>query len=401
MANVLVLPGSRWQLALAQRVRDLGHWLCVVSPEQDPPCAAIADDFYRSDIFAVDAIEQHASQLGIEAILSDECDIAMPVVAELGRRLGLATLSPQAAALYTDKSLMRAFCVRNGIGSAAYALCRTVDEAVAFLNDLGKTAIIKPLDSNASHGVFMVRTSDDILRHFDEALSFSRSRREILVEEYIGGVEFTVDGIKTPNAHYTLAISKKRHFAHNPNIASDLYFTHSDPQFDYDLLRQTNDAFVMASPLVYGLTHAEYKFEDGAFKLIEIGARGGGNLISSIIAQTMSGHDTYRYLIDAALGNAADQDFSILPAYQERATILKFFHTPQGGGKVMRIEGLEHLQSEPAILDYQINFAIGDHIEAAESDSARIGFYIACADNARELDDVVRAVDERFHIGLA
>ncbi len=401
MARVLILPGSRWQIQLAQRAKDLGHWLCVVSPEEHPPCADLADDFFRSDIFAVDAIERHAREHDIQAILSDECDIAMPVVAELGERLALPALSAEAAALYTDKSLMRAFCDKHGIGSAAYAVCETEEEAVAFLDGLGKSAIIKPLNSNASHGVFTLHTSDDVRRHFAESLSFSRPSSSVLVEQFIEGTEFTVDGIKTPYAHYTLAVSEKRHFAHNENIASDLYFTHRNPRFDYDLLRATNDAFVMASPLEFGFTHAEYKFEDGAFKLIEIGARGGGNMISSVITQYLSGYDTYRYLIDASLGQATDEDFSIRPEYESRAAILKFFHTPQGGGTVARMEGLDYLQNEPAIKEFQLNFAVGDHIEDAKSDSARIGFYIACAETSEQLDAIVRTVDERFRIVLA
>lgn len=401
MARTLVLPGSKWQLQLAQRAKDLGHWLCVVSPEEQPPCAALADDFFRSDIFAIDDIERHAREMGIQAILSDECDIAMPVVAELGERLGLPALSAEAAALYTDKSLMRAFCERQGVGSAAYRVCETEDQAISFLEELGRPAIIKPLNSNASHGVFTVRTSEDVRRHFADSLSYSRPSSAVLIEQFIEGTEFTIDGIKTPHAHYTLAISEKRHFAHNRNIASDLYFTHHNPRFDYDELRATNDAFVMASPLSFGFTHAEYKCEDGTFKLIEIGARGGGNMISSVITQYLTGYDTYRYLIDASLDQAADEDFSLRPEYEDRAAILKFFHTPQGGGRVARIEGLDYLQAEPAIKEYQLNFSVGDCIEDAKNDSARIGFYIACADTSEQLDAIVRTVDERFRIILA
>ena len=158
MVRVLLLPGSKWQLSLANRIKDLGHWLCVVSTEENPPCASLADEFFRSDIFAIDAIEKRSRELGIEAILSDECDIAMPVIAELGKRLNLPTLSTEAAALYTDKFLMREFCIQHGLRSPEYKFCKNVEEAVAFLKELGKPIIIKPLDSNASHGVFKTET---------------------------------------------------------------------------------------------------------------------------------------------------------------------------------------------------------------------------------------------------
>ncbi|MBE6070252.1 MAG: ATP-grasp domain-containing protein [Clostridium lundense] len=400
MARILVLPGTAWQVALVQRAKDLGHNVYVVSPEKEPPCAKIADGFFCSDIFAVDAIVKYAVKNGIEAVVSDECDIAMPVVACLGKRMGLHTLSCEAAELYTNKYLMREFCTRNGLKRPEYQLCRNADEAVAFLRDIGRPIIIKPLDSNASHGVFKVETEEDVRGRFDESMSFSRNDSAILAERYIDGVEFTIDGLKTANAHYTLAISEKKHFKHNPNIANELFFSHNNLSFDYEKLKAENDAFVMASPLEYGFTHAEYKFEHGAFYLIEIGARGGGNMISSVIAQFMSGHDTYRYLIDSALNRPAESDFSIGETFKKKTAVLKFLETPNGGGIVKSISGLECIKKDPMIRAFHLNFDVGDRIDEAKNDSARIGFFIACAETKEQLDTVREKVDQTFRIEM-
>lgn len=398
MSRVLLLPGSRWQLPLAKKIKEMGHWLCVVSPEDAPPCAALADDFFQSDIFAVDSIEMHARRIGIEAIVSDECDIAMPVIAELGKRMNAKTLSSEAAMLFTDKHLMREFCIRHGFKTPEYRLCRSVDEAVEFFRNLGKPVVIKPLDSNASHGVFRIDSEQELRTHFEETISFSRIEKAVLAERYIVGTEFTVDGVKTPGKHFSLAISEKKHFAHNENIANELYFSHSNPCFDYEKLKEVNNAFVMASPLKFGFTHAEYKYEDGDFFLIEIGARGGGNMISSVITQFMSGYDTYRYLIECATGNVTDEEFAIPDGLLSRASVLKFLQTPYGGGKVKRIEGLSCLDNEPDIVEYQLNFSVGDTIEDAKNDSARIGFYIACSEDSAKLDKVREMVERELRI---
>ena len=71
MSRVLVLPGSKWQLPLVKKIKSMGHWLCVVSPEPNPPCAEVADEFFRSDIFAVDDIEKYAKEHAVDAIVSD------------------------------------------------------------------------------------------------------------------------------------------------------------------------------------------------------------------------------------------------------------------------------------------------------------------------------------------
>ena len=394
----LVMPGTRWQLELVRKIHELGHKVAIVDPNPDAPCVAEADAYLKSDIFDRTAVLEFCRHVKIGGILSDECDIVMNEIAAIGHEFNLPTLSLETAALYTDKFLMRERCAKIGISHPKYHLCSKVDEAVDFLTEQGRPIILKPLDSNSSHGVFTAKTIDDVRSRFAESMSFSRMEKKVLVERYIAGTEFTIDGIKTPYGHYTLAISEKKHFKHNANIANELIFTHYNDRFDYNLLKATNDRFVMGSGLDFGFTHAEYKFENGQFYQIEIAARGGGNMISSVITQYLSGHDTYRYLVNCAAGNMEVKEFSIPPEYNERAAVLKFFSTPQGGGRVARINGLDVLSAEPDVVQYRMNFKPGDVIEDAVSDSARIGFYIACSSTKEKLLSVMDRVESTFGV---
>lgn len=398
--NILVLPGSNWQIQLVKKIKEMGHKAFVINPFDNSPCFAHADGYLKADIFDLESVRKYIADNNIDSVMSDECDIAMPLVATLADEFGLIALSKEDARLYTDKFAMREFCKANGINYPEYKLCKTVDDAISFFNEIKHPIILKPLDCNASKGVFKIENKSDILKHFDESMSFSRIEKSVLAERYINGTEFTIDGIKTPYGHYTLAISEKKHFKHNVNIASDLVFTHSNNNFDYEQLKKTNDAFVLASDLKFGFTHAEYKCEDGVYYLIEIAARGGGNMISSVITQYMSGYDTYEYLINCYLNNVVDKNFEIRKEYSNRAAILKFFKTPNGGGKVIDIKGIEVLENEPDVVKYMLNFKVGDVIEDAVSDSARIGFCIVCSESIEKLNAVTKMIDEEFCIVL-
>ena len=134
------------------------------------------------------------------------------------------------------------------------------------------------------------------------AESYTNKGNYVLVERYIKGTEFTVDGLVLNEKHHTLAISEKSHFEYNPNIASKLFFTYQNEKFDYDCLRDINNAIIDKAGLKNALTHAEYKFEEGKFYLIEMAARGGGTRISSDIVPYVSGVDNYKYLIEASVG---------------------------------------------------------------------------------------------------
>ena len=263
--TIMVLPGTLWQVALIDKIKELGHRAIVVNPAPDSPAFSHADDHLQSDIFNRPAVIKYGKENHVDGVMSDQCDIAMNLIAELGQEFKVPTLDTETASLFTDKFKMREFCREHQLPYPEYKLCKTADEAIELLVRIGKPIIIKPLDSNASHGVFKCETPEDIRNHFDDSMSFSRVEKYVLAERFITGTEFTIDSVKTPHGHYPLAISQKHHFAHNPNIANQLFFTHDNPNYDYDELRRVNNAFVNQTNLQFGFTHAEYKYEDGKY----------------------------------------------------------------------------------------------------------------------------------------
>ena len=396
--NVLILPASEWVVPLIMKAKKMDYNVFVVNPYEDSPGFKYADKYLISDIFDHEKVIQFAKENHINAVVSDECDIVMPEIARIGKSLGLPALSEETSSIFQDKFEMREFCRKHNINFPEYKLCYKASDAIELFKKIGKPIIIKPLDNCSSRGVFKVTSVEGIEEHFEECLSYSHFHKAVIAERYINGPEFTIDTVKTPSRNYTLAISEKKHFAHNSNIANELFFSHYNNNYDYDKLRSVNDAYVMQSGLDFGFTHAEYKCEDGEFYLIEIGARGGGNMISSCITQYLSGYDTYRYLLECSAGNIHDEDFSIRPKYKEHVAVLKFFDTPGIGGVVREIKGLDFMEKDPRVVNFKLNFSIGEKIEKAVNDAARIGFYIACAENRNELLDIMNKIDASFKI---
>ena len=294
---------------------------------------------------------------------------------------------------------MREFCLEHEINPISFRLCHNIEEAKSFFRSLeGKRMIIKPIDSNSSRGVFTIEKIEDLEKCFPEARKWSLRDKAVICEQYINGTEFTVDGIKLPGrGHECLAISEKRHFEHNKNIASSLYFSHENPRFDYGELKRINNSYVDSSGLPFGLTHAEYKFENGKFYLIEIGARGGGNYISSHIVPCMSGIDNMALLIRMSLGeNLEKETVYVKSELKQRCAILKFFDF--NAGRVSSIMGMDMLKHNPHVLDYKFNFKIGDIIEKPSDDSKRLGYFIAYGDNRATLDKLVMDVDDNIRV---
>lgn len=398
MEKVLVIPGSSAQMPLIKKLQEHDYEVVCINPNLDAPGAAIADYKIEGDILDREKCLQIAKKHTVKAVLSDECDIAMPTVAYLGEKLNLRTLSQNDADLYTDKYQMRLFSKANGFYYPEFRLCRSLEQALEFYRNLGlRKIIIKPLDSNSSRGVFTINCEEDLRLKFDLAMSFSRKERAILCERYIEGVEFTVDGIVSERKHFSLAISQKKHYDYNENIACDLFFSHDSVDFDYGLLREINDSYVERTGLQFGFTHAEYKYEDGKYYLIEIGARGGGNFISSHIVPLLTGIDNYDFLIKKSLGLKYDKEIFIQDGFRNRCAVLKFFDIDVAGF-VERVDNLDLLSNNPRVVMYEFRFQVGDYISKAENDSKRVGFYIAYGETRAELEALMKEIEEKVKI---
>ena len=145
-------------------------------------------------------------------------------------------------------------------------------------------------------------------------------------------------------------------------------------------------------------TYPEYRYEDGEFYLLEIGARGGGAEISSHIVPAMTGVDNYSALIDMFVGKPLEHPVKFDEGYESRCAVLKFFDTTEEGGVVKEIKGLDFLDSNKDVLNYKMNFKVGDRICRPTDGGNRIGFYVACSKDAETLDKLMKEVDKKVII---
>lgn len=381
MKRVMVIAGGTWQVPLIKRIKSLGYEVVNSNLYEDSIGFQYSDFSAVSDVRDKDRNLKIARQYKVDAVLTDQSDIAVPTVAYVAEQTGCNTIGSSMAELFTNKYAMREFCQKEGFAVPEYKLCRNKEEAKEFFESLGSKMIIKPLDSQSSRGVFTIQKIEDLDNTFEEAQQYSSNGQYVLAERYVEGTEFTIDGIMENNKHHSLAISEKSHFEYNLNIASRLFFSYENEKFDYDKLRAINDSLVERTGLKFGLTHAEYKYENGKFYLIEMAARGGGTKISSDIVPYVSGIDNYAVLIKNALGDKSDTDFSSISKYKQRCAVLEFLDIESNGKKIKKITGVDEILQLEEIRDFGLDFSEGDIVAKAQDDRSRAGYFIVCAEN--------------------
>lgn len=397
MKKVMILGGGDNQVPLIKRAKELGHYVVLCDFRNDVPGIALSDVHYQINTLDPSLLLEVGIKEKPDGILTNS-EPAFMSMAETAEKLGLRCLSIDNTKLYKNKFLMREFCHKHGLLSPQYRCCTKLEETLDFFNGLRKKCIIKPLDNSASRGVFSVNDADEIKTHFDECLGASSAANPaIIIEEYITGTEFTIDGLMTPKGHRCLAISEKKHYAYNENVAYQLLFDNENKHFDYAELKKVNDQLVDLTGIPFGLTHAEYKFCNGKFYLIEIQARGGGNFIATDIVPFMSGIDSYKEQLKWAVGDEVNIDYNY-DVLSPHCAVLHFFDVPGKGGVVKDIIGLDYFDSLGDQMMYHLNFGVGDTIQETKDDSTRIGWYILKSPNRADLDAKMQMVAENFKI---
>lgn len=379
MAKVMIIAGGMWQCPIAELAKKKGHYVICSNLYEDSPAFKYADECLVANVLDKEKNLEYARQCKPDVVLTDQSDIAVTTVAYVAEQLGIKGITLDIAGRFTNKHLMRVYTEKAGFVSPGNALVSSKEEAKAFIKKYPKS-IIKPMDSQSSRGVHIIESEADIDMHFEDCIQYSNACKAVVIEEYIDGVEFTVDGLKTEDEYYVTAISEKKHYDYNPCIANRLFFAPSNPQFDYDKLRRVNSEMVKALGLPFGITHAEYKYRDGEFYLIEIAARGGGNKISSHIVPTVSGINSNSVLIDILAGTPHNVEIGPKHEY----AVLGFFDFAPG--KVAKIEGLEEAKTFEGLIDMMLEFKVGDVIKNAQDDRSRSGYYILYADSAEQLE---------------
>lgn len=397
MKKIMILGGGDNQIPLIKRAKDLGLYVVLCDFRNNVPGIALSDVHYQVNTLNPIELKEVGEKEQPDGILTNS-EPAFVSMAEAAEKLGLRCMSMESTKLYKNKFLMREFCHKHGLLSPAYRCCTNLNEALVFFDQLQKKCIIKPLDNSASRGVFSINNAAELKEHFEECISASSAANPaIIIEEYVTGTEFTIDGLMTPKGHRCLAISEKKHYAYNENVAYQLLFDNKNARFDYNVLRKVNDQLVDLTGIPFGLTHAEYKFCNGKFYLIEIQARGGGNFIATDIVPFISGIDSYTEQLKWAVGDDVHVEYDY-GNMSEHCSVLHFFDVPGKGGVVKEIKGLDYFESLGDSMMYHLNFSVGDTIQETKDDSTRIGWYILKCPNRADLNEKMNEIENNFKI---
>jgi biotin carboxylase len=340
--NLLIIAAGPLQVPAFQEAAALGLRTVAVDANPLAPGMALADVPYAVDIFDVVAIEKIARAEKIDGVMTLCTDAPVRIVASVAAALGLPAISPGAAANATDKRLMRKALLAKGASVPGFFEVENIDAALSAADAIGYPVALKIACSSGSRGVYRVDTAEDMGERFIQARKYQHEG-DFLIEEWMDGPEVSVEGVCRDGQVHVIQVTDKLLF---PG-AFPVEAGHIQPS----RLSATTVAQIKAATengvLVLGFNHcafhAELKVTRDGPKIVEIGARLGGDRISTHLTPLSTGVNLVRAAIQIAVG----ENPYLVPS-KSRGAAVRYFHADKCGA-VERIEGLDKLPSLPGL----------------------------------------------------
>jgi biotin carboxylase len=377
-SRLLFLPGGRWQVPVIRVAQQMGLVVICADGTPDAPGFLIADEAIQVPLQDVASLVRIGRERRIDAVMTEQTDFAVPLVAQVAAELGVKGLPPDVARAATHKGRMRECAAAAGIRQPAFRVCRLMEEAIRAVAELGLPVFCKPADGQSSRGVSRLNEASDST--IEEAFERARAASQVgetIFEQYIEGTEATVEGFVVDGLPTTLAISDKEHYADLPGVAQTLTWPGNFPPRVAERIARASEATVRALGIPFGITHGEFLIDaQGEPWLVEMAARGGGTRIPSHIVPAVCGFEPTPALIAILLGETPEVFMT-----EERAAQLRFLRLPPGK-RILGFPNLAELQQIPGVVEIAFNQAVGERVPAVEDDRSRHGYVIVSADNA-------------------
>jgi biotin carboxylase len=310
------------------------------------------------------------------------------VAAQAAERLGLRYHSPQAAKAAANKLLSRECFRAAGMLAPEF---RRLSPAVI---PSRYPCVVKPLDGSASCGVIRANNLEEFLAAAERTVRMGFE--ELLVEDYIPGREFALEGIATRGKLTTLALFDKPDPLEGPFFEESIYRTPSvEDETIQARIRETAQAAVTALGLTDGPVHAEMRVNDRGVWMLEVAGRPIGGLCARVLRFGVEGLE--RLLLRHALGEDISSArlspgaHGVMMIPIPRAGI---YHGAAGLEDARRVSGIE---------DIVITAKVGQALVPLPEGSSYLGFIFSRAESPENAERALRRAHMclKFHLSAA
>ena len=380
--NLIIIGANEFQNPLILTAKAMGYTTHVFAWQSGDIGEKSADYFYPISIVETERILDVCRKLDPVGVVSIGSDLAAITVNYIAENLGLTGNGMVSALAATNKHLMRLAFEKAGLPSCKSRLVSSPQDAEGL--ELSYPVIVKPTDRSGSRGVFKVTEPAQLAPAIAKAQKHSFENKA-LVEEFAPGREYSIEYISWQGRHHFLACTEKFTtgaplFVETGHLQPPLHMTEDILSRIKSLVPQVLDCLGIR----FGASHTELKIDgEGTIRIIECGARMGGDCIGSHLVYISRGIDFVGACVDVACGRAPGLE----PQRSSRVAAIRFIFNQRD------LDDLDYIRRNYPHAVYSVSPILPlDGREISDS-STRYGFYILSAQTMEEMTDILSHVD--------
>ena len=401
---LLLLPTKTYRAeAFLSAASQLGVTVVIGSDQPQTlselsPRKSFVIDFSKPEK-ATKTIVTFAQAHPIDAIVGVDDDTTV-LVSMAAQALSLAHNSVESARTTRSKYQMRKALAAAGIPSPRFELVSINTDPAKVAKHSKFPCVLKPLSLSASRGVIRANDPKEFAKAFRRIVSILDSSdvktrkdartQQILVEDFIPGVEVALEGILIQGRLKVLAIFDKPDPLDGPFFEETLYVTPSrlpvDVQEDIiSCTTRTADALGLRE----GPVHAELRVNDNGAWIIEIAARSIGGLCARTL-RFGTGISLEELIIRHAIGMEVES----LQREQQPAGVM-MIPIPHAG--ILReVRGKADAERVSGIEEVTISIATGQKVLPLPEGARYLGFIFARGNTPESVEDSLREAYRRL-----
>ena len=387
MKRLFIIGASILQLPAIKKAKELGYYTAVA--DYNPAAVGIpyADEYYNASTIDEQAITDAARRFRPDGIMTLATDMPMRALARACAELSLPAISYETAVRATDKGeMIKAFEAHN-VAHPWFVIVKDASQFEKARAEAAFPCVVKPTDNSGSRGVAVARSLDELQSAYEYARSVSRGGA-VIIEEYLRGPEFSVEVMVVRGEAHVLQITDKLTTGEPHFVEMGHSQPGGDSAQDREAIKDLAVRAVKAVGIHTGPAHVEMILTEAGPKMVELGARMGGDCITTHLVPLSTGIDMVKATIDCACGNEPD----ITPKFTKGAAI-RYFDTARG--VISSISGTEEALAVPGVKEISFVKHAGERTDGIYSSSDRIGFVVAQSDTA---PDAVRACERALSL---
>lgn len=382
MAKNILIAGARSK-ELAEAARRYDFFPVVMRTDVEASEAPEEGLIVRGDSTSAEAITEMARGHSVVGIVAATEAAAAPV-AQAANELGLPGASPWAAIRAHNKVALRQALAAKGLPNPAYREVVDADEAEQAARDIGLPVIVKPADGHSSLGVRRVDYAEDMGLAFPQALKQS-ALGVVLVESWMEGAEFSVDGIKVDGEFHVFAIAARERANPVYPVATEISMPASVDTSTYGALVAMARAALTAIGMMTGPAHVELIMTETGPQVVEIGAHFGAVRTEATLIRLASGVECLKQCLRAAAGEPIQISTDV-----RKGAAVRWIPSPTG--VVAKVSGIDTARALPGVHDVFVGVEPGERVGHVTDCVTRdqVGHVIAAGNTAEEAVAVVR-----------